>query len=139
MNPTMFDDYKDDYKDDPELLKMLNEWEEEEAEKRDDPELNVTWEYLMVLPNWLNWLGIAREKDSLIYEAWSDLSCCFGCKHLNEKNIWCKLQNIPATINPILTLRTGMVGMACMGMGREVWIQLGILPPTYASVKAIHL
>lgn len=112
------------WEDDPELCKLLNEWEKEENNKKDDPELNVSWEYLMVLENWLNWLDIVKKKDMLMYEVWSDLEVCFNCKHLNKKHVWCKLQNIPATINPILTLRCGMVGMACMGGGREVWTQL---------------
>lgn len=123
----MTQDISTDYanwEDDKGLCKLLDEQEKEEAERKDDPELNVSWKYLMILNNWLNWLNITKKKDRLMYEVWSDLEGCFGCKHLNKKNIWCKLQNIPATINPILTLRLGIVGMACMGAGKETWTQL---------------
>lgn len=127
MNPTIIGNATlINPKDDPELWKLLDEWEKEEAERKDDPELNVSWEYLMILKNWLNWLGIVKKKDKLLYEVWSDLEGCYECKHLNKNDIWCKLQNIPATINPILTLRLGMVGMACMGAGKEVWNQLSL-------------
>ncbi len=114
------------WEDNPELCKLLDEWQKEELERKDDPGLNVSWEYLMTIENWLDWLYIVKKKDKLMYEVWSDLEGCFDCKHLNKKDIWCKLQNIPATINPILTLRLGMVGMACIGAGKEVWTQLRI-------------
>lgn len=123
MDKTVIDDATFP-QDDPDLCKLLNEWEKEEAERKNDPELNVSWESLLILENWRNWLSVAKKKDKLLYEVWSDLEGCFECKHLNKKDVWCKLQSIPATINPILTLRLGMVGMACMGAGKEIWTQI---------------
>jgi hypothetical protein len=29
------------------------------------------------------------------------------------------LQGLPDTVNPILTFREGMIGMTCMGLGRD--------------------
>lgn len=55
---------------------------------------------------------------------WSDTSQCEGCIHLNEKEAWCNYQGLPCTYNPILTPSTGMIGMACMGTGREEHKQL---------------
>lgn len=121
-NPEVYDNWEDD----KDLCKLLDEIEKEDAKHRADPDLNVTWEYLMKFSNWVSWLAIVKRKDKLMHEVWSSLECCFDCKHINKKNVWCKLVNIPATINPYLTRRTGMVGMACMGVGKEVWTQLTI-------------
>lgn len=121
----------DNWEEDKELCKLLNEVEREEAKKRDDPELNVSWKYLMTLKNWLNWLGIVKKKDPLMYDVWTDLTGCFDCKYLKKKYIWCKFQNIPATINPYLTIRTGMVGMACMGTRPRTWVQLNLFQANF--------
>lgn len=59
-----------------------------------------------------------------VREYWSDTTECIGCIHLNEKEAWCKLQGLPCCVNPILTFRQGMIGMACMGTGREEHKQL---------------
>ena len=37
------------------------------------------------------------------------------CVHFD--NGWCLLQNLPSGLNPYLSTRTGMPGMACMGVG----------------------
>ena len=55
---------------------------------------------------------------------WSDMSGCVGCIHLNEKEAWCNYQGLPCTYNPILTPSTGMIGMACYGVGKEEHEQL---------------
>lgn len=57
---------------------------------------------------------------------WSDTSECIGCIHLNEKEAWCNLQGLPCCVNPITTYQMGMLGMACMGVGREEYKQLEI-------------
>lgn len=116
----------DNWEDDKDLCKLLDEIEKEEAEKRADPELNVSWEYLMIFSNWLNWLGIVKKKDRLMHEIWSDLSECLGCRYLDEKNAWCRSQKTPAAFDPFWTPRAGMTGIACMGMGKEVWTQLNL-------------
>jgi len=68
--------------------------------------------------NWEAWKKIARkagEKELVAF--WSDPDACIGCKHLDKD--WCTLQELPCTVNPYLTLKHGMLGMACMGMGRD--------------------
>ena len=67
---------------------------------------------------WATWLRLARldGKSGAIY--WCDKAECIGCNHLHGS--WCKLQGLPCTVNPILTMKTGMIGMACMGAGRNV-------------------
>jgi len=55
------------------------------------------------------------DKNTLDY--WTDSSGCHGCVHLNKKEAWCNYQGLPCTINPILSFRYGMIGMACMGVG----------------------
>jgi hypothetical protein len=42
---------------------------------------------------------------------------CHGCKHRN--GAWCGIRGLPCTVNPILTFRHGLIGMACMGAGRD--------------------
>lgn len=67
---------------------------------------------------WAAWLILARadKQDGARY--WCDKSECIGCKSLHGS--WCKLQGLPCTVNPILTFKHGMIGMACMGAGRNV-------------------
>lgn len=48
---------------------------------------------------------------------WTDSRECSGCKH--RRGTWCQLQQLPCTVNPILSYRHGAAGMACMGAGRE--------------------
>lgn len=49
---------------------------------------------------------------------WSDTTDCDGCAYLDKKATWCLFSELPCTVNPILTFRYGMIGMACMGLGR---------------------
>ncbi|HSH72374.1 MAG TPA: hypothetical protein VK974_04875 [Methylophilaceae bacterium] len=42
---------------------------------------------------------------------------CAGCKH--KKGAWCVSEGLPCTVNPILSFRHGVSGMACMGAGWE--------------------
>ena len=46
---------------------------------------------------------------------WDDVSGCYGCMYLNNKEAWCDLMGLPCTVNPFLSFRYGMVGMACCG------------------------
>lgn len=69
---------------------------------------------------WAQWLRIARSRKYShdAAEMWTDHEACVGCKHLRGR-AWCTLQNLPCTVNPYLSFRTGMIGMACMGGGYE--------------------
>lgn len=49
---------------------------------------------------------------------YEDPTECIGCQHF--QNGWCALVSLPCGINPVLTFRMGMVGMACMGAGYKV-------------------
>jgi len=40
---------------------------------------------------------------------------CAGCIHRDQD--WCGYSGLPCNVNPILTFRMGMIGMACMGLG----------------------
>ncbi|MDR0431061.1 MAG: hypothetical protein LBH58_11350, partial [Tannerellaceae bacterium] len=55
--------------------------------------------------------------DKSMARRWNDSSECRGCFHL-EKDSWCNYNDLPCTVNPILTFRMGMTGMACYGLGR---------------------
>lgn len=66
---------------------------------------------------WVEWLEIAAKEEYRMDELWSDTTECIGCKHLNE--IWCDLAGLPCTVNPILSFQHALIGMACMGAGRE--------------------
>lgn len=63
---------------------------------------------------WDDWLNLAGKGQR---EIWTDTNGCEDCIHLD--GYWCKLQGLPCTVNPILTMRHGMIGMACMGAGKE--------------------
>ena len=55
--------------------------------------------------------------DKAVAEYWQDAEACDGCIHISGD--WCRLQELPCTVNPILTMRHGMIGMACMGAGKK--------------------
>ena len=76
---------------------------------------------------WEKWKELCRQGDpkraDRIIAGWEDVSaCCEGgqCKHLDLNGARCKEMDLPCTINPILTIRGGMMGMACMGLGYQV-------------------
>lgn len=65
---------------------------------------------------WAQWLRLARRKpDPDAARYWTDASECLGCIH--KRGGWCTLQELPCTVNPVLTMRYAMIGMACMGAG----------------------
>lgn len=66
---------------------------------------------------WAEWLKLAKIDGKDGHKYWCDKSECFGCKHL--RGSWCELQELPCTVNPYLTIKHGMIDMACMGAGRE--------------------
>ena len=93
-----------------------------------DPEIttNLAWKDLFrreMSPEerkqrWEAWKQAAIKKgDQNIVERWETAEACEGCKHLD--GFWCNLQGLPCTVNPILTFRHGIIGMACMGAGYE--------------------
>lgn len=69
---------------------------------------------------WAQWLRTARangEEGRYVVAVWMDYSECHGCTH--KRGGWCSLQGLPCTVNPILSFRHGVPGMACMGLGYE--------------------
>jgi hypothetical protein len=95
--------------------------------------LKITWLELLDVESptvcrqrWEEWKRIAlaaREKDLL--NIWTDTDACRGCKHLDGD--WCIRAELPCTVNPYLTVKHGMMGMACMGMGYDDGISQGEL------------
>ncbi len=77
--------------------------------------LKSKWEDLNTPERWRTWLDIARKENPWQADYWSDLEGCIGCRYLDEKNVWCRLVELPATRNPVLN----MLGMACAGFGRD--------------------
>lgn len=69
---------------------------------------------------WQRWIDLALKggKHETV-EVWTDTSGCEGCKHLNGRESWCNLMSLPCTVNPVLSFKHGLVGMACMGAGYE--------------------
>jgi len=66
---------------------------------------------------WAAWLRLARAADARDAASnWNDGAECDGCAH--RRGGWCCLQGLPCSVNPILTMRHNLPGMACMGMGR---------------------
>lgn len=66
---------------------------------------------------WGEWLRLAKADGNDMHRYWCDRAECYGCKHL--RGSWCDLQELPCTVNPYLTIKHGMIGMACMGAGRN--------------------
>lgn len=64
---------------------------------------------------WIKWKAMAGPQAA---QWWTRDNACIGCKHLDGQ--WCTLQGLPASVNPILSFREGLPGMACMGAGYEV-------------------
>lgn len=66
---------------------------------------------------WEEWKKIALENGANDFvEYWTDSAECEGCVHLDAD--WCNISQLPCTVNPVLTYRHNMIGMACMGFGR---------------------
>src|SRR5688572_14624339 len=77
------------------------------------------------IERWNEWQQAAiKAKKKHLIETWLDTSGCRNCIHLDKGNAWCNFQGLPCTVNPILSFRMGMVGMACMGLGYEESQQL---------------
>lgn len=67
---------------------------------------------------WEKWKELCRQSDAPeLVRYWTDTEGCEGCRHLDGD--WCQLQQLPCSVNPILTFRSGLIGMACMGLGYE--------------------
>lgn len=79
--------------------RKISEYTEEERKGR--------WEKAMSFPGGKK----AKEHYSNLYE-------CIDCKHF--QNGWCALASLPCGVNPILTFKHGIVGMACQGVGHEL-------------------
>jgi hypothetical protein len=69
---------------------------------------------------WEQWKGLATkagETDILIFLQDQMLESCQGCNH--RANDWCTWCGLPCVVNPVLTLKQNILGMACMGAGYE--------------------
>lgn len=72
------------------------------------------------MQRWKEWQKIAEDSGSHETAAyWRDTEACEGCIHLGKENAWCAAVGLPCTVNPYLTFKTGLIGMACMGAGKE--------------------
>ena len=49
-------------------------------------------------------------------EDYEDVSACYECECRHAQDGWCDYTDFPCGYNPYFTLRTGLGGMACMGM-----------------------
>lgn len=69
---------------------------------------------------WEQWKVIcAQQPDGKEFiEHWTGCDeACLGCKH--REGDWCGYQQLPCTVNPILTFWYNQKGIACMGAGYE--------------------
>lgn len=69
---------------------------------------------------WEEWKNLcAQQPDGKeVLQRWTDADeACLGCKH--REGDWCGYQQLPCTVNPILTFSMNMKGMACMGLNYE--------------------
>lgn len=67
---------------------------------------------------WACWLRLVRKSaQPELATFWAREHECHDCLH--RSGGWCQLQQLPCTVNPILTFRTDYPGLACMGLGRK--------------------
>lgn len=72
---------------------------------------------------WEKWKSLGRragKRGKEMVKYWSEENVdetCYGCKHRDGD--WCKLQELPCNVNPVLTFNEGIIGMACCGAGYE--------------------
>lgn len=75
---------------------------------------------------WAAWLRSAKPVIGSAVRDWAGpQERCRDCSH--SRGGWCVPQGLPCAVNPYLTPRTGIPGMACMGMGfmpRQLALQL---------------
>lgn len=70
---------------------------------------------------WAAWLTLARKDGQGGDQYWCSSEGCDDqgrCTHLRGR-AWCSLAELPCSINPYLTFRYSMIGMACMGAGYQ--------------------
>lgn len=68
-----------------------------------------------------------KNKHPDMAEWWEDDEACredVVCENLADGYGWCKYMCLPCGVNPYLTPRTGMIGMACMGMRPQQQLSL---------------
>jgi hypothetical protein len=69
---------------------------------------------------WNEWKALAVQKGNKdLVESWSETEACQGCIHLNENESWCESMGLPCTVNPVLSFRMAMPGMACAGANKQ--------------------
>jgi hypothetical protein len=66
---------------------------------------------------WEQWKEICNKKDPYFVEYWTDTSGCVPCAYIDKD--WCLYMELPCTVNPYFSFRTGINGMACMGLKPE--------------------
>ena len=66
---------------------------------------------------WATWLRLARSsgRQELARSWGGKQERCSDCLH--SRGGWCCAQALPCSVNPILTMRHSMPGMACCGAG----------------------
>jgi hypothetical protein len=73
---------------------------------------------------WEEWKRMAIESGAEdCVEYWTDISACLGCSERDGD--WCSW-GLPCTVNPLLSFKYGMIGMACIGLG---------FTPNYSTIK----
>lgn len=93
-------------------MKLDTTWYEligTDSKEFSDQERRQRWE-------WWKRLAIEAGETDLV-DYWSDHGECRDCIH--KDGDWCKLMELPVTINPYLTMKHGIIGFACMGAGYE--------------------
>lgn len=65
---------------------------------------------------WQQWNDFAKKNTDMI-KYWNDASACNGCVYLDGN--WCKSHSLPCTVNPVLSFKHAIKGMACMGAGKK--------------------
>jgi len=67
---------------------------------------------------WARWLKLARREDKGRVKCWMEPEGCKDCINHRGK-AWCSEFALPCTVNPIVTFREGVLGIACMGFGYQ--------------------
>jgi hypothetical protein len=67
------------------------------------------------IARWRSWkCTVAREPEQI--ENWQTDPDCFNCGMYSDSSDWCDFSSLPPSVNPYLSFRHGIPGLACAGL-----------------------
>lgn len=90
---------------------------------------------------WIEWKKIVikklnKEEAKAVFKFWMPADTCRNCVY--REGEWCVVEDLPCSVNPILSFRLGIPGLACRGLGPHTQMPVdmsGADTKIYASLK----